>query len=95
MSYDSSEFYYANHTFSITDLNFTGTQTFSDPTQQPIWQGTNLLTENSFTYLQAVLGLRANDSAFHVADAASVDPSLTQARPLSPNVPSISLGSPI
>ena len=95
MSYDSSDIYYANHTFPITDLNFTGTQTVTDPTQQPIWQGTNLLTQNSFTYLKAVLGVRANDSAFHVADAASVDPSLAQGRPLSPNVPSISLGSPI
>jgi hypothetical protein len=95
MSYDSSEYYYANHTFPITDLNFTGTQTVSDPTQQPIWQGTNLLTQNSFTYLKAVLGLRGNDGVFHVADSTSVDPNVAQPRPLSPSVPSIELGSAI
>src|SRR6266568_839482 len=95
MSYDSSEYYYANHTSPITDLNFTGTQTVPDPTQQPIWQGTNLLTQDSFTYLKAVLGLRSSDGAYHVSDANSIDPSLTQARPLSSSVASISLGSPI
>lgn len=94
-SYDSSEFYYANHTFPITDLNFTGTQTVPDPTQQPIWQGTNLITQNSYTYLKAILGSRANDGVFHVADANSVDPSAGQIRPLAPNVPGVGLGATI
>jgi hypothetical protein len=95
MSYDSSEFYYANNTFTITDLNFTGTQTVHDSTQQPNWHGTNLTTQNSYTYLKAVLGLRANDGVFHLADASTVDPSAGQARPLPPGVAGIGLGAPI
>src|SRR5437764_2963568 len=66
-----------------------------DATQQPIWQGTNLTTQDSYSYLKAVLGLRANDGAYHLADANSVDPSAGQVRPLSPNVQSIRFGTPI
>jgi hypothetical protein len=82
MSYDAPEQFFANHTFSITDLNFNGTQTVSDPTQQPEWQGTAIITQNSFTYLQAVLGPRPSDGTFHVADTGVVDPGLQAIRPL-------------
>jgi hypothetical protein len=96
MSYSTTNnFYYANQTFPITDLNFTGTQTIPDSTQQPNWQGTNLLTQNSFTYLQAVLGNRPNDGVYHVADPNSVDPVVAQGRPLAPTISSISVGAPI
>jgi hypothetical protein len=95
MSYDSSEYYYANHISPVTNQNFTGTQTVPDLTQQPNWQGTNLLTQDSFTYLKTVLGLRATDGAYHVADANSLDPSLTTARPLPSSVGGIRLGTPI
>src|SRR5713101_1051344 len=90
MSYDATEQYFADHTFSITDLNYNGTQTVHDPTQQPEWQGTAIITQNSYTYLEAVLGPRAHDAAFHLADTGLVDPSQT----IRPLVSTIRVGSP-
>jgi hypothetical protein len=91
MSYDAFNQYFANHTFPITNLNNLGTQTVPDLTQQPAWQGTAILTQNSFTYLDAVLGPRPTDGAFHLADAGAIDPSLQTSLPL---VSTISVGSP-
>lgn len=84
MSYDSDDqFYFANRTFAITDLNNTGTVTEHDPDQVPRWTVARpgggsavsaVVTQNSFTYLTAVLGARPADGWAHIADRTTVDP---------------------
>jgi hypothetical protein len=71
MSYDSTNRYFANQTFNITDLNGTG----STPSHHPYWGSDKILTQNSFTFLTAVLGSRPGDFDYHVAHSDSVDPS--------------------
>jgi hypothetical protein len=82
MSYDtggtaSSLRYYADKSFSITDKNGNGT----DPNFLPGYSSWNLFTpdfwidtQNSFTYLETVLGDRPKDSNYHVVHTGSVDP---------------------
>ncbi|HYV35416.1 MAG TPA: hypothetical protein VE988_06915 [Gemmataceae bacterium] len=88
MSYDATNTRFVNKTFNITTINNSGTSTSSDTTMQPEWHidvpyifGTfsfpvNITTQNSYTYLQTVLGARstAGDLA-NVADATAVDAS--------------------
>jgi hypothetical protein len=73
MSYDASNQYFADKTFNITDLNFNGQQTQIDNSIQPNWQGTNITTQDSYTYLGAVLGYRQN-GYYHVLHFSHVDP---------------------
>jgi len=76
MSYDSPNEYFADATFNLTDLNNTGTNgVVNDPNVVPTYDGTPLQTQNSFTYLQQVLGARPDDGLSHVVHSSSVDPS--------------------
>jgi hypothetical protein len=83
MSYDTYPgYFFANNTFGITTLNynFATRQTTPDPSEQPKWYTSgflgfknsyNLTTQNSYTYLRAVLGTGLNHP---VADTSAVDP---------------------
>jgi hypothetical protein len=72
MSYDATNQYFADKTFNITDLNFDGQQTKIDNSIQPNWRGTNITTQDSYTYLGAVLGYRQY-GYYHVVDFSHVD----------------------
>lgn len=83
MSYDADNGFFANRTFAITDLNNTGTVTEHDADQFPRWAVARpgggsvvykVVTQNSFTYLTAVLGPRESDGWAHIADRGTVDP---------------------
>jgi hypothetical protein len=57
MSYDSNDDFFSNNEFNVTAANFVpGQGTHNDPSRFPVFQGHNILTQNSFSYLQAVLG---------------------------------------
>jgi hypothetical protein len=90
MSYDTplAPRYFADQTFTITDKNGGGVS----PNYHPIWQVKDnyITTQNSFTYLEAVLGDRPFDGQFHVVHTASVDPSTRVS--LTPLFPNYSLG---
>jgi hypothetical protein len=87
MSYDAANTRFINQTFNITDLNNDGTSTTHDPGHAPKWYQTidfgwfhydfpvTITTQNSYTFLQTVLGARstAGDLA-NVADSTAVDP---------------------
>ncbi len=74
MSYDAGNQYFALQTFPITDLNNSGTSTVHDPRVDVNYQGTNITTQNSYTYLGAELGYRLADEFVHVVHNGSVDP---------------------
>jgi hypothetical protein len=90
MSYNSPNTRFVNKAFTITDLNYSpslGT-TYHEPALQPKWQNTiygsgiqilttsTITTQNSFTFLKAVLGARSTAGDFaNVADPNTVDPS--------------------
>jgi hypothetical protein len=86
MSYTDQNFFFANQTFWITNYNFNGTTTTLEPDGQPSWVHTEILgfdlssddivTENTFTYLQTVLGTRPYDFKMHALHGASLDPSV-------------------
>jgi hypothetical protein len=87
MSYNSKNLRFVNKTFNITDLN--GTPATPAPSHVPEWYvhyelygglsydlPVTITTQNSFTYLEAVLGARSTAGDFaNVADATAVDPS--------------------
>jgi hypothetical protein len=76
---------FVNQTLPITIWNNTGTQTVLDSSQQPSWVLGTLLgvpvfwapitTQNSYTYLTAVLGTSPNDGIAHVADLDTINAS--------------------
>ncbi len=79
--------YFADQTFDITDLNATTTGNVHDGSVIPKWNKPSdwwgwlgatddvpLHTQNSFAYLQTVLGARAPDGQAHVADLNALDP---------------------
>jgi hypothetical protein len=70
MSYDSLNTRFKNETFFITDLNGSG----SSPENHPYWGEDKIIMQNSFTFLEAVLGDRPADGMYHVADASTIDP---------------------
>ncbi len=76
MSYNAPNTRFANLTFTITTLdNFgDGKPARPNPNIQPSWDGTDVVTQNSFTYLQTILGSRPDDGNAHVAHTGSVDP---------------------
>jgi hypothetical protein len=87
MSYTDLNQFFANQTFSITAFNFNGTTTAIDPNGQPSWSTTPITTQNSFTYLQTVLGARPGDGEFHAGDSFALDPGVWAAEiPLAPNL---------
>jgi hypothetical protein len=78
MSYDAPTSYrfFANRTFVISDLNQTDDRgKVHTPWGLPSWRGTRIVTQNSFSYLWAVLGPRPADDGANVADSNAVDPS--------------------
>lgn len=87
MSYDASNSVFRNVSYPITLLNNNGTSTQNDPTAVMMWQwsppGTGqillsqIVLQNSYSYLQTALGARALDFA-NVADPTFVDPGYVQ-----------------
>jgi hypothetical protein len=87
MSYNSKNVLFVNKTLDITDLN--GTPATPAPSHMPEWYvhyeilgglsydlPVTITTQNSFTYLEAVLGARPTAGDFaNVADPTAVDPS--------------------
>jgi hypothetical protein len=86
MSYDAANVRFYNTTFNITNLNNNGTSTSADPAHEPEWHidynfwfGTiqlpvTITTQNSYTFLQTVLGARSTSGDFaNVADSTAVD----------------------
>ncbi len=80
MSYDAPNRFFSNRTLQITDLNQTPTGLVTAPVVRPRWRGTPLRTQNSFTYLRAVLGPRPADDFANVADTTAVDPAYRDGR---------------
>ncbi len=64
MSYISNNDYFSNTAYNLTDANGGG----FDTSQFPEYKGTDLVTQNSFAYLQAVLGPRPVGTLVGVAD---------------------------
>lgn len=73
MSYDSDNLLFANRVFGITAWNNDGDNYHLDGTL-PYWQGEDVERQNSYTYLQAVLGARPADDRANVAHPGAVDP---------------------
>jgi hypothetical protein len=76
MSYDTEpRSHFANRTFPVTDLNFNAVKKTKDHNARltPKWHEQTISTENTFTYLMAVLGPRTLDDYPNVADATAVD----------------------
>src|SRR5207245_642387 len=88
MSYPfaDGEIRYIDKTFALTDTNFDGTQNVHDERVVPHWAELQLLgpgfasvvpyrmqTQNSYTYMQAVLGARPADDFANVAHGDAVD----------------------
>ncbi len=101
MSYDASNVRFINKTFNITDLNYNGTTTAPDPDHAPKWHDdinfifftlqvpVKITTQNSYTFLQTVLGSRSTAGDFgNVADATAVDATYTDG-----SRPNITVGS--
>jgi hypothetical protein len=83
MSYDADpRSHFADRTFPVTDLNFNPVKGTRDhtPKIEPNWQGTAIKTENTFSYLMAVLGPRPDDHA-KVVDVTTVDGNYQEATP--------------
>jgi hypothetical protein len=74
MSYDAANRYFANKSLPITNDNNTGTKLEHDDSMLPKWHEEKVTRQNSFTYLQAVLGSRPAGAHARVADRAAVDP---------------------
>jgi hypothetical protein len=96
MSYDSPNRLFADQTFNLTAANNTGTSTVYQSGLVPKWADTVFLgipistttmqTQNSFTFLTAVLGSRPDDDFANVADSTSV-------AHMSGTMPSVAVGS--
>jgi hypothetical protein len=74
MSYDAPNRCFTNRTFQITDLNQTPNGLIRTKGVLPSWRGKRIITQNSFTYLRAVLGARPPDDYANMADPGAVDP---------------------
>jgi hypothetical protein len=75
MSYTAPNTRFDNITFQITTDDNNGTAvTPNEYGLRPVWDGTPITTQNSFTFLQAELGARPDDGVAHVAHSGSVDP---------------------
>jgi hypothetical protein len=78
MSYDSNNDFFNNTTFNVTEANGSGTS----PSLFPQYQNTYITMQNSFTYLQAVLGARPTTSQIDVVDEGTEVIADSQPRPL-------------
>jgi hypothetical protein len=66
--------YFVNQTFNITTDNFNASTGVTSLTGIfPDWQGSPITTQDSYTYLGAVLGYRQYDGAVHVVHNGDVD----------------------
>src|SRR5262249_38273461 len=78
MSYDAkTRTQFSNRTFEVTDLNSVAGGKAGEnkhvPQNAPCWGNNKIDGQNSYTYLEAVLGRRPPDDFPNVADAATVD----------------------
>jgi hypothetical protein len=74
MSYTGPNTYFRNATWQIDTQDNNGSSLFDDEdVLRPVWDGTPITTQNSFTFLQAMIGSRPDDGVAHVAHAGSVD----------------------
>jgi hypothetical protein len=93
MSYDARNVCFVNKTFPISDLNYDPVKKKALPrgdVMLPIWGNEPIKQQNSYTYLQAVLGSRQRDDHPSVADRSSVDLSFREAAPQE-----LQIGSPM
>ena len=106
MSYTDANLYFANATLPVTTFNNSGTGTAQDSREQPLSHldfyvpqkieiPINITTQNSFTYLQTVLGARASDGYDHATDPNTVDPSSTNLHAPPSIGPGSGINSPI
>lgn len=68
MSYDSPNDFFSNSDFNVTIANNNGTSINPTPGFAPDYQGESISTQDSFTYLQTVLGARPVTSHVAVVD---------------------------
>src|SRR5208283_5760340 len=68
MSYDSNNDFFSNVTYNVTNANFVNGDLSTDNGLMPNYQGTAITQQNSFTYLQTVLGMRPSTSQVALAD---------------------------
>jgi hypothetical protein len=68
MSYDSPNDFFSNSGFNVTIANNNGTSINPTPGFAPDYQGETISTQDSFTYLQTVLGARPATSNVAVVD---------------------------
>jgi hypothetical protein len=73
MSYDSANRLFKDETFFLTDLNNDGKTTAPDPSLLPNFDGTPLVTQNSYTFLEQVVGDRPVDGQHHFLHTGYVD----------------------
>jgi hypothetical protein len=77
MSYDARNLRFVNKAYPISDLNYDPVQKKALPkgdVMLPFWGKQAIRQQNSYTYLQAVLGARQRDDHASVADRSAVDP---------------------
>jgi hypothetical protein len=82
MSYDAENVRFVNKTFPISDLNYDPVKKKAVPkgdVMLPFWGKNPIRQQNSYTYLQAVLGVRKADDHASVADRSAVDASFREA----------------
>ena len=74
MSYDSTNQYFVDKTLPVTDFNYNASAgtTSIQSSLQPEWGTSNIVTQNSYTYLLATLGARS-DNGLHIVHNGSVD----------------------
>jgi hypothetical protein len=82
MSYDAPNVFFANRPFAITNENNNGKKLVKADEFLPTWEGQPLTSQNSYAYLQAVLGARSPDDCASVADRSAVDPAFVDSPPL-------------
>ncbi|HVX14132.1 MAG TPA: DUF4214 domain-containing protein [Pirellulales bacterium] len=68
MSYDSPNDFFSNTDFNVTIANNDGTSVQPSPGLAPNYEGEAITTQNSFTYLETVLGARPATSHIAVVD---------------------------
>src|SRR5262249_1393908 len=74
MSYDSPNTRFTNATFRVTQYNDTRTGVKSQPGWAPMWQGQEIVNQDSYDYLKVLLGARPKDDGYDETDPSWVDP---------------------
>lgn len=103
MSYDSNDDFFSNTAYDLTVANNTAKGVIDEPSLLPNFQGQAIVQQDSFTYLQTVLGARPSTSHVAVVDENQVvaghflnlvDPGYYNNTP-STNAPAIALNSTV